>query len=111
MLALSTVCAELGCRSSVSSMSNCVTGTECYCANQITINGEVGTVKPDSECTMPCAGDPAKKCGGGYRLDLYSATPPATTTTTTTSPTPTPTQPSGWTVSLTACLLICGTVC
>lgn len=88
-------------------------GTECYCANTITVSGTVGTIQPNSGCSMPCAGDSTKSCGGGYLLDLYSlgtstTNTTTTATTTTTSPTSTPTTPTGWTVSLFTRLSISG---
>ncbi|KAK4194459.1 WSC domain-containing protein [Triangularia verruculosa] len=40
---------------------------ECYC-------GDSYTAQPvsDIQCSMPCAGNPAQKCGAGNRVDLYT---------------------------------------
>jgi hypothetical protein len=30
------------------------------------------TVRPDSECTIPCSGDPQSICGAGNRISYYT---------------------------------------
>jgi len=44
--------------------------TECTCANTIVGSDNAKTL--DSECSMPCSGDPTQFCGAGNRLSLYS---------------------------------------
>ena len=41
----------------------------CGDVNDVTTNG--GTVVSDSECNMPCSGDPIHLCGAGNRLTTY----------------------------------------
>ncbi|KAK7751400.1 hypothetical protein SLS62_006656 [Diatrype stigma] len=43
-------------------------GRECWCGDAL---GSQSRLAPDSECSFPCAGDPAQKCGAGNRLDVY----------------------------------------
>ncbi|KAH6900869.1 WSC domain-containing protein [Coprinopsis sp. MPI-PUGE-AT-0042] len=42
-------------------------GRECWCDRYM----PSGSLKPDSECSTPCAGDPTQFCGGGNRMTLY----------------------------------------
>ncbi|KAF7338040.1 Glycoside hydrolase [Mycena venus] len=84
-------------------------GAECYCAN--TITGGTPTAAPASDCSVACAGNSALKCGGGWRMQLYTATistaTPATSTTptatststTTTTATSTPSSSAAWLLS------------
>ncbi|CAE6401549.1 unnamed protein product [Rhizoctonia solani] len=46
---------------------------ECYCGNSFsgTTTGG-GSVPPESECNMPCAGDSSQICGAGDRLSVYA---------------------------------------
>ncbi|KAF8606042.1 WSC-domain-containing protein [Ceratobasidium sp. AG-I] len=46
---------------------------ECYCGNAFA-GGSTGggTVPPESECNMPCAGDTTQICGAGNRLSIYT---------------------------------------
>lgn len=46
---------------------------ECFCTNEIE-NG--GTLAPEDECEMPCAGDALEICGGPSRLSVYSLNAP-----------------------------------
>ncbi|KAK0718950.1 WSC domain-containing protein [Apiosordaria backusii] len=42
-------------------------GRECYCGNSY-------SAEPvsNAQCSFPCAGNPAQKCGAGNRVDLYT---------------------------------------
>ena len=43
-------------------------GVNCFCVNEFpTIN-----ILHDSECNVPCQGDPTTKCGGYYKWNVYS---------------------------------------
>lgn len=46
---------------------------ECYCGNAFA-GGSTGggSVPPESECNMPCAGDATQTCGAGNRLSVYT---------------------------------------
>lgn len=44
-------------------------GTQCFCDNEI-VDG--GTQAPESDCSMPCAGDNTEICGNGNRNSVYS---------------------------------------
>jgi len=44
-------------------------GRECYCGNSLDISAGKA---PEGDCNMPCAGSSTEKCGGPYRLNLYS---------------------------------------
>lgn len=43
---------------------------ECYCGDH---REESSTRMDDSECSMPCAGDPSQTCGGDKRINIYGA--------------------------------------
>lgn len=43
-------------------------GRECWCGNTL---GSQSSQVSDSECSFPCAGNSAQKCGAGNRLDVY----------------------------------------
>ncbi len=53
-------------------------GGECYCGNTLSA-GSMPTF--ESQCNVPCPGNPAQICGGGNRLSLYGKTntPPVVT--------------------------------
>ena len=43
-------------------------GENCFCGNKFpTID-----ILPDSDCNVPCDGDPTKKCGANYKWNVYS---------------------------------------
>ncbi|TFK22851.1 copper radical oxidase [Coprinopsis marcescibilis] len=46
-------------------------GYECYCGDEKDITDNNGVFVADSECNMPCPGDPAHICGAGNRLTTY----------------------------------------
>ncbi|KAI9436605.1 WSC domain-containing protein [Lactarius indigo] len=49
-------------------------GAYCYCGNVLS---DIAMNATDSDCDIPCVGDPTEMCGGGLRLDLYwSGAPP-----------------------------------
>lgn len=84
-------------------------GNECYCGNSLA-NG-LGTKASDSDCSSTCPGDNSSgKCGGGWRISLYSilsgnalssvlAQATTTTTTTTKAATTTTTTQAGATTT------------
>lgn len=43
-------------------------GSECWCGDAL---GSQSSLAPDSDCSFPCAGNAAQKCGAGNRLDVY----------------------------------------
>ncbi|KAK3997188.1 WSC domain-containing protein, partial [Cladorrhinum sp. PSN332] len=62
-------------------------GRECFCGNAINTD-QGSTLTSLSECSFPCPGNPAEKCGAGNRLNVYRNLPPVeqvTITTTTTA--------------------------
>lgn len=68
-----------------------------YCGNSFSAGS---VVAPLADCSFPCAGNSAQKCGAGNRLSVYkkgTGTPPASSTTkpATTTPPTQPTQPAG----------------
>jgi hypothetical protein len=44
---------------------------ECFCASSY-MNGTVPTAAPTSQCNKVCPGNASEKCGGGYRIQIYS---------------------------------------
>ncbi|KAJ6618724.1 WSC domain-containing protein, partial [Mycena sp. CBHHK59/15] len=61
---------------------------ECYCANGYASSPVKAA---ETDCNMNCAGNSLQTCGAGYRLSLYTKTPPAGAT-----------LPSGWSPSMCA---------
>lgn len=46
---------------------------ECYCGNSFAGAATGGgSIPPESECNMPCAGDSSQICGAGNRLSVYA---------------------------------------
>lgn len=45
------------------------TGTECWCGNEL---AQAAQQLPESDCSDKCGGDSSQKCGGGWKLHLYS---------------------------------------
>ncbi|XP_066275435.1 uncharacterized protein [Branchiostoma lanceolatum] len=43
---------------------------ECWCGTDVNF-ASIGTVRPDSECNMPCPGNTAEMCGGDNRISVY----------------------------------------
>ncbi|XP_046555320.1 WSC domain-containing protein 2-like [Haliotis rubra] len=43
-------------------------GTECYCGDVLRLGNRL---KPETECSMPCAGDKSTVCGGPLRISVY----------------------------------------
>lgn len=63
---------------------------ECFCGNAFAgASTGGGSVPPESECNMPCAGDSSQICGAGNRLSVY----------TNGQSTPGPVLPPGWSSS------------
>ena len=50
-------------------------GYSCFCGNSYGIQGGKA---PESDCNVPCTGNPIEMCGAGYRNSIY-AQPNATT--------------------------------
>ena len=50
-------------------------GNQCYCGDEAPIQSA-----PARECHLNCAGNTSQKCGGHWRMNVYSLTSPATTT-------------------------------
>ena len=42
---------------------------ECHCANDFAVEPEW---LPDSSCNLPCHGNRAQTCGGGYKSNVYT---------------------------------------
>ncbi|KAG8958693.1 hypothetical protein FRC03_008903 [Tulasnella sp. 419] len=51
-------------------------GKECYCGNSISGGSKVA----DTQCSTVCAGDANQKCGGGWRLSVYTSSPSSSQT-------------------------------
>lgn len=64
-------------------------GNECFCGN--TLVGGTPPAGAASSCSVACTGNSALKCGGGWRIQIYTNSGTAGSTTTTTSTTPAPT--------------------
>ena len=47
-------------------------GNECHCGDSFNVDNEP-VAAPDAECNVPCAGDVGLSCGGGFRIQLYTA--------------------------------------
>lgn len=45
---------------------------ECFCANTLTLSSGSGKQVGDSDCSSTCYGDSGAKCGGSWRISLYS---------------------------------------
>ncbi|KAL8370699.1 hypothetical protein RB595_000861 [Gaeumannomyces hyphopodioides] len=67
-------CAQL-CNSRGFSVSGTEYSTQCFCSNAVYAGG---AKTAESECNMPCSGNPAQKCGAGGRLTIYSKGVPQT---------------------------------
>jgi hypothetical protein len=54
-------------------------GRECWCGDVINWNGNTGatagTIVPETDCKLNCAGDPNAKCGGSKRMTLFQKKP------------------------------------
>jgi hypothetical protein len=47
---------------------------ECNCGGWDTVISSGSTLRPESECAMPCPGDPTQICGGQNRFSIYNWT-------------------------------------
>lgn len=47
-------------------------GEECYCGDSRDLQTAGATVAPDTDCNVPCSGDPSYLCGGGSRIAYYT---------------------------------------
>jgi hypothetical protein len=52
-------------------------GDECYCGDKSYLVASGSTLQPDTQCTVPCSGDPTSICGDGNRLSYYEYTGPS----------------------------------
>jgi hypothetical protein len=43
-------------------------GNECYCSNTV---ASTGLKTSDADCLIPCAGNDAQSCGGGWRVNIF----------------------------------------
>ncbi|KAJ7293964.1 hypothetical protein C8J57DRAFT_1270464 [Mycena rebaudengoi] len=84
------------CASKGFSMAGVENGNECHCANSF--YGGTPTVASTSDCSVACSGDSSSKCGGGWRLQIYTAGS-GTATATSTSATTSATSAPGWVLS------------
>ena len=57
---------------------------DCFCGNEVP-----KVTAPSRECHLPCSGNGSQKCGGHWRLNVYSISPTTRTSTTTTTSTTT----------------------
>ncbi|KAI0052846.1 copper radical oxidase [Auriscalpium vulgare] len=46
-------------------------GDECWCGDVDDITNNGGKTAPETDCVIPCSGDPIHLCGGAERLQLY----------------------------------------
>ncbi|KAF7290351.1 hypothetical protein HMN09_01293100 [Mycena chlorophos] len=53
-------------------------GEECYCGDESDVIAANVTFAPESDCNLPCPGDPIHLCGAGNRIQYYKweGTPP-----------------------------------
>ena len=79
-------CKQL-CRSKEFLFAGVESGNECHCGNDVPM-----ITAPSRECYLQCAGDQTQKCGGHWRVNVYSIAP--TTTTSITETTAITTTPS-----------------
>lgn len=95
------------CASKGYSLAGTQNSFECFCGNSVNLaNGASGQQVSDNECSAGCSGGGSSKCGGFWRVSIYStltgsalnsalgktSTVTTTTTRTTTAPTQTTTN-------------------
>ena len=44
---------------------------QCFCGNNAPPSSKL---LPKSECNLPCSGDPSRKCGGVWKMNIYENT-------------------------------------
>ena len=44
---------------------------ECFCGNNAPPSSKL---LPKSECNLPCSGDPSRKCGGEWKMNIFAKT-------------------------------------
>lgn len=47
-------------------------GTQCYCGAQMFTTNGAGVKAASTDCNMPCDGNAAETCGGGWRANVYT---------------------------------------
>ena len=72
-------CKQL-CRSKEFLFAGVESGNECHCGNDVPM-----ITAPSRECYLQCAGDQTQKCGGHWRVNVYSIAPTTTTSITETT--------------------------
>ena len=72
-------------------------GSECFCANSITISSGGGSPVSAGDCNMACSGDSGQACGAGNRIFIYSYGEASSTTSAPTSTTTSSAPSSTWT--------------
>ncbi|KAJ7113106.1 glyoxal oxidase N-terminus-domain-containing protein [Mycena epipterygia] len=51
-------------------------GFQCFCGDVSDVTASGVTLQPESDCNLPCSGDPIHLCGGGDRIQYYVWTGP-----------------------------------
>ncbi|KAF7329976.1 putative fungistatic metabolite [Mycena kentingensis (nom. inval.)] len=69
---------------------------ECWCSNTISTANGGGAVVPTTDCNMGCAGNGNQKCGGSFRLTVFTKSASASSGVSVTGP------PAGWTYMMCA---------
>ncbi|KAH7906672.1 copper radical oxidase-like protein [Hygrophoropsis aurantiaca] len=46
-------------------------GEQCFCGDITDVTNNGGVFAPETDCNMPCSGDPIHLCGAGDRLSMY----------------------------------------
>ncbi|KAJ7479512.1 glyoxal oxidase N-terminus-domain-containing protein [Mycena latifolia] len=52
-------------------------GFQCFCGDVLDVTTSGVSLTPESDCNLPCSGDPIHLCGGGDRIQYYVWTGPA----------------------------------
>ncbi|KAJ6521662.1 glyoxal oxidase N-terminus-domain-containing protein [Mycena vulgaris] len=52
-------------------------GTQCFCGDVSDVVKSGFGLQPESDCNIPCSGDPIHLCGGSFRIQYYVWTGPA----------------------------------
>ncbi|KAJ7469596.1 copper radical oxidase, partial [Mycena latifolia] len=52
-------------------------GSQCFCGDVLDVTKSGVSPTPESDCNLPCSGDPIHLCGGGDRIQYYVWTGPA----------------------------------
>ncbi|KAJ7186433.1 copper radical oxidase [Mycena filopes] len=52
-------------------------GFQCFCGDVSDVTAAGVSLQPETDCNLPCSGDPIHLCGGGNRIQYYVWTGPA----------------------------------